>query len=296
MMGLAATLVLAALVPQVPSARPSHAAEPDSSLVADARTKPLAVREAIGEALVRSVRGGDSDRELFEARRLAAAYAVAWRDSFLLREVTRFTSWPVDRRAGKVWADSVRRAGIDAFSRDGAAAALAIWRRAFVVSEGVADTAGMAAIVGNIGAAFSIDGVWDSADTYLGRARVLAAAVGYVQVEANVAVVLGQGYEARGDLAGAREQYVRALALHERIGDSRGLAADYNSLGLLAEDLGAMDEARRQLEIALDLNRRDGRDDKAATNLVNLAGLATLAGDYARAEQFYHDALIVMCN
>src|SRR5207249_9547685 len=50
-------------------------------------------------------------------------------------------------------------------------------------------------------------------------------------------------------------------------------------------------EARRQFEAALVINRREGRDDVAATNLVNLAGLASLDGDFARAERLYRDAL-----
>src|SRR6266702_2107755 len=78
--------------------------------------------------------------------------------------------------------------------------------------------------------------------------------------------------------ARAKELYGRALVLRERIGDTRGVAADHNGLGLLAQRLGDMDAARREFETALAINRRDGRENAAATNLVNLAGLASLAG------------------
>jgi CHAT domain-containing protein/Tfp pilus assembly protein PilF len=288
---LAAPLLLAALLPQSPGLdRERVATASDSVLIAEARTRPLAVRESVGQALARSVRDGGPE-DLLLARRLATAYAVAWRDSFLLREVTRFVGWPADRRAGKVWADSVRRDAIATFSSDGATAALPAWRRALVVADGVADTAGMAAIFGNIGAALSVDGAMDSAEAYLGQARTLARAVGHVQVEANAVLLLGQGREARGELAAARALYARAVILHERIGDARGLAADYNSLGSLAQAVGDLEEARRQYEEAFAVNRREGRDELAATNLVNLAGLATLAGDFARADRLYRDAL-----
>ena len=79
-----------------------------------------------------------------------------------------------------------------------------------------------------------------------------------------------------------------------RIGSNprkRGTAADHNNLGLLVQRLGDLEEARRQFDTALALNRRDGRDDVAATNLVNLAGLASLAGEFTRAEALYRDAL-----
>jgi len=288
---LGTALLLAALAPQGPPADPLRIAKgPDSALVLEARTRPLAVRESVSAALTKSVRGG-GNQALLRARRFATAYAVAWRDSFLLREVTRFAGWPAERRAGKVWADSVRRAGIVVFGRDGAMAAVAVWRRALVVSDAVADTAGMATILGNIGAAFSVDGPADSAEAYLERARMLAAAIGHLVVEANAIGLLGDLREARGELADARALYLEALALRQRIGDTRGVAAAYNALGLLAQDLGDLDEARRQFEAALALNRRDGRNEVAATNLVNLAGLAAFTGDFGRAERLYRDAL-----
>jgi CHAT domain-containing protein/Tfp pilus assembly protein PilF len=218
---------------------------------------------------------------------------VAWQDSFLVWEVGRFAAWPRERRAAKLWADSVRRAGIAAFGQDGPTAAIAIWRRALSRAVSIGDTAGAAAVMGNIGAGFLEEGRPDSAETYLERARVLAEAIGDRRVAANAIGSLADVSADRGDLAAAREYYARALALRERIADTRGVAAVYNNLGLLAQTLGDVDEARRQFEAALVLNRRDGRDEVAATNLVNLAGLASLAGDFTRAQGLYRDALAI---
>src|SRR6266496_23736 len=214
---------------------------PPSSLVLEVRQRPLAVRDAVNESLRRS--------ELDAAAKIAAAYALAWRDSFLVREVARFVAWPAARRSAKLTVDSMRRVGITAFGRDGPAAAVAQWQRA------------------------------------------LAAAIGDLRVEANAVGALAGAREERGDLATAREYYARALTLRDRIGDTRGTAADHNNLGLLAQRLGDVDEAQRHFDTALVLNRRDGRDDVAATNLVNLAGLASLAGDFSHAEALYRDAL-----
>ena len=256
---------------------------PESALVVESRARPLAVREAVAWALAHN--------ELDAARRLAAAHAVAWQDPFLVREVARFAAWPPQRRAAKVWADSVRRAGVAAFGRDGPAAAIAIWRRALARSRAISDTAGIAAVSGNIGAGFLEEGELDSAAAYLESARRLAVLVGDVRVEANAVGSLAGIREEQGDLEPARESYLRALALRERIGDTRGMAADHNNLGGLAQTLGDLDEARRQFETALAMNRREGRDDVAATNLVNLGGLASLDGDFTRAEGLYRDAL-----
>lgn len=280
------SLLLATLTAQSPAAdslRVLALRLPASALVLEAKARPLAVREAVAEALART--------ELEAARRLAAAHAAAWQDSFLVREVARFTAWPAARRAGKVRADSVRRAGITIYGRDGPAAAIAVWRRALARSTAIADSAGTAAVLGNIGAGFLEDSEPDSAEAYLERARALAVTVGDLRVEANAVGLLASLSEERGHVARARDGFARAIALRERIGDTRGLAADRNNLGLLAQTTGDLEEARRQFEAALALNRRGGNDTFAATNLVNLAGLESLEGDFARAGVRYREAL-----
>src|SRR5437773_4922891 len=256
---------------------------PPSSLVLEVRGRPLAVRDAVNESLRRG--------EVDAAGKIATAYAVAWRDSFLVREVARFAAWPASRRVAKVVVDSLRRAGIKAFGADGPRAAVVLWRRALARATANGDSAGMAALLGNIGSGLLEDGPPDSASAYFERARALAAAIGDLRVEANAVGALAGVQEERGDLAAARQSYATALALRDRIGDTRGTAADHNNLGLLAQRLGDLDEARRQFDSALALNRGAGRDEIAAANLVNLAGLASLAGDFVRAEALYRDAL-----
>ncbi|HET9708188.1 MAG TPA: tetratricopeptide repeat protein, partial [Gemmatimonadales bacterium] len=280
------SLLLAALAVQSPAADSLRALATrvsETALVTEARTRPLVAREAITGALDRN--------ELTTAQSLAAAYALAWSDSFLVRQVAHFVAWPPDMRAVKVWVDSVRRVGITTYGANGPGAAIVVWRRALARATSIGDSAGIGSLAGNIGAGFLADGQPDSAEAYLTRARTIARAVGDYRVEANTIVALAGLSEDRGDLAAARDGYTSALAIQQRIGDTRGMAAAYNNLGLLAEGVGDQSEARRQFEAALMLNRTDGRDEIAATNLVNLAGLASLSGDFGRAERLYRDAL-----
>src|SRR5436309_3638890 len=128
---------------------------PATSLVLEVRERPLAVRDAVTESLRRG--------ELDAAGKIAAAYAIAWRDSFLVREVARFATWPAARRSVKVAVDSMRRAGIKAFGADGPHAAVVLWRRALSRATANGDSAGMAALLGNIGAGLLEDGELDSA-------------------------------------------------------------------------------------------------------------------------------------
>lgn len=215
------SLLLAALAIQSPGADsllrlatgPSEAA-----LVIETRARPADVREAVAEGMARAARTpAAAPVELATARRLAVAYAAAWRDSFFVREVDRFAGWPANRRDVKVRADSVRRAGIAVYGRDGPRAAITVWqvaRRSFVA---IGDSAGAAATMGNIGAAFLVEQGLDSAFNYLGRARAWAAAVGDLRVEANAVGLLAGVAEERGDLEAARVKYAEAMALRERI-------------------------------------------------------------------------------
>src|SRR2546430_12812298 len=100
---------MAALVVQSPAAdslRMLAARLPESALVLETRARPLAVRDAVTDALARD--------EIVVARGLAAAYAVAWSDSFLVREEARFATSPAERRAAKICAYTERRSRVAA--------------------------------------------------------------------------------------------------------------------------------------------------------------------------------------
>lgn len=224
------------------------------------------------------------------AKRLADSYDGIWHDEYLKRELARFTSWSPAQRTAKLWGDSVRLAGIAVYGREGPLAAIGVWRRALTRTLALPDSSGSAALLGNIGAAFAREARLDSAIAYLTRARTLAEAVGDFRVAANAVSELAGVSEWR-DPAAAREQYARAIALHQKIGDSRGLAADYNNLASLYRTAGDRDGARRKFEAALDLNRAAGRVAPAATNLVNLASLAAEVGAFGRAVADYREAL-----
>ena len=89
------------------------------------------MREAIIDALERAGRATDLDLgAIDEARRLALGYTRVWQDSFWVRQVDRFAEMSRERRASKRRGDSLRAAGVEAFTQRGATAALTLWRRA----------------------------------------------------------------------------------------------------------------------------------------------------------------------
>ena len=269
---------------------------PDSILADRARRRPDDAREALRRLLAGAAGGvTDSARasSLAAAERLAGAYAVAWGDSFLVRQIARFRSLSSREQKAKVSADSLRLAGNAALGSAGIDAAMRAWRESLRRFEALTDTAGIAAALGNLGVGFYHAEAYDSAETYLARSRELAERIGDNRTAGNAVGTLGSVSKDRGDLRQATELYARAGGLRERTGDFRGLASDQNNIGLIAQELGDLAAARRAFEAALAANRSAGRAEPAATNLVNLGNLASLEGDYAEAATRYREALAI---
>jgi CHAT domain-containing protein len=263
----------------------------DSALIAQAHDRPDDLREALRRVLALAAGAPPPAEPLTAAARLARAYAVAWRDSFLLREVARFDSWSVAERRAKVAADSLRRAGNAALGSAGIDAAMRDWRESLRQCGLLHDSAGMGAALGNIAAGFYQAGDLDSAAAYFARARILAERVGDHRTEGNAVGALASVQADRGEPRRAAELYARAADIRVLTGDDRGAAADRNNLGLMAQTLGDLDGARRAFSEALASNRRAHRDEPAAVNLINLGNLASLEGDYPRAAARYREAL-----
>src|SRR6266545_1669856 len=85
---------------------------PDSALVERTRNHPDDARDALRRLLAAAAGGAP----LAPAERLAGAYAVAWRDSFFVRQVARFRALSPADRVAKVAADT-RSAGESARNR-----------------------------------------------------------------------------------------------------------------------------------------------------------------------------------
>ena len=296
MSGLESLRLLAALAgmvqsPQAADQRTLAMGASDSALIVQAHGRPDDLREALRRLFGLAASDSQPAEPLAAAGRLARAYAVAWRDSFLLRQVARFESWSVAERRAKVAADSLRRAGNDALGRTGIDAAMLDWRESLRRCELLGDSAGVGAALGNIGAGFYQAGDLDSAAAYFARARVLAERVGDHRTEGNAVGALASVQADRGEPRRAAELYARAAEIRVLTGDDRGAAADRNNLGLVAQTFGDLDGARRAFSEALASNRRAGRDDPAAVNLINLGNLASLEGDYPQAAARYREAL-----
>jgi CHAT domain-containing protein/Tfp pilus assembly protein PilF len=252
------------------------------------------VRGALRVLLASAARGGsESSRatSLAVAHRIAAAVAVARRDSFLLRQVARFRILSRAERQATIEADSLRRAGRAAFGTMGNDAAMRILREAMRRFEALADTSGISAAFRGLAVGFYFAQEYDSAEAYLTSAHSLAERIGDYYELGGVLSNLGVVNERRGELRRANELYASAKTIFEQIGDQDGLRKIQINLGVVASGLGDLAGARREWESALAASRSAGHAEDAALVLRNLGLLAAQEGDYAEAGDRYREAL-----
>jgi CHAT domain-containing protein len=283
---------IAACVLIVAFARPAITQPAD--LVEKATKQPDTIRLELTRVMSDIARAGTDARRnalLIRAGRIADAYAIAWSDSFLVRQLRRFRSMPAIAQREWVIADSLRRAGNEALSADGAPAAMKLWRAGFRRATVLGEQSVIAPAMVSIGAGHYRIGDLDSAESYLKRASSLAGQIGDLRTGGNAIGILASVRKDRGDLAAARTYYRRAMAIRARSGDTRGMAADENNLAMIAQQQGDLREAKAAYERAAAINRREKRHSLLALNLSNLGGLARNAGEYARAESLFADAL-----
>jgi CHAT domain-containing protein len=266
-----------------------------AAIIGQVRRRPAEARALLGDLIAEAgrARTTDSDSIIRVSYRLASAYSVVWADSFPITNLARFSRMDPKQRSAKVSADSVRIAGNHAFGSKGVGPAIGLWREALRRSRAIADTPGVAAATGNIGAAFYHAAQLDSAERYLANARRIAESIGDQRTAGNAIGTLGSVARDRGDLREAERSYTTALALRERIGDVEGASADHNNLGLIATALGDASDARNHFMDALRIARENNLDEAIATALENLGNLSSNDGDYAGASKSYLEALAV---
>lgn len=266
-----------------------------ANLVGLVRTNPDEARRAAHDLFVMVARSTTPEQEeehLRAADNVGRAYAEAWTDSFLLRQVGKFSRWSAGQRANKLTADSLRLAGNDVYRTAGIEESLSLWWEALERSASLPDTVGMARSLGNIGAAFYGAGALDSAVVYLERARDLAVTVGDHRTAANGLTVLANVMYERGELSDASALYRRALEIRARIGDAYGAAADEHNLGLVYRELGDPDAARRQFKKAREINLEHGYRAEATDNLLAMSDVAVDIGSYSEAAELLQEVAV----
>jgi tetratricopeptide (TPR) repeat protein len=104
-------------------------------------------------------------------------------------------------------------------------------------------------------------------------------------------LLLSNGLEDEGDLAGARRAAEESLAIRRAIGDDNGTARTLNTLANVLDAQGDMRGARTRRDEALALFRKVGNRYGMAVATFNLANLMAKGGEHDAARTHYEQAL-----
>ena len=99
--------------------------------------------------------------------------------------------------------------------------------------------------------------------------------------------------QTEGQLEEARDQYGKARAAFEELGDKKNLAGTLHQLGMLAHDQGDLAEARKLYDESLAIERKLGDKSGIASTLHQLGALAEKQGDDRTALKNYVQALAI---
>jgi predicted ATPase/class 3 adenylate cyclase len=108
---------------------------------------------------------------------------------------------------------------------------------------------------------------------------------------ARVANGLGVLLDQQGEPETARRMFERSLAIWRELGDREQEARQLNSLGIVYRHLGEPERARELFEQAIAINREAGITHRLGASLANLGQLESAAGNYDRAYQVVREAL-----
>ncbi|HEX5123462.1 MAG TPA: protein kinase [Rhodanobacteraceae bacterium] len=135
--------------------------------------------------------------------------------------------------------------------------------------------------------------VQPAVDDYLVRALVLNSRAGDLAAEAETRNAQGYGFERLGQLDYAIEQYTRAAAIREKIGDKRGMVKSLRNLAIAEAVKGDRAAASANLDKVKAL--LEGMGDRASlADLYNDRGVvAEEQGDFNEALALYREALAI---
>ncbi len=95
----------------------------------------------------------------------------------------------------------------------------------------------------------------------------------------------------RGDLSAARDYYQQSWVLAQAVGDMKLMSAGINNLGLVAVEMGDYADAHGYYQQTLNLRQAIGDKHGIGAVLNNLGNVALNMGDYATARDYYQQAL-----
>lgn len=185
----------------------------------------------------------------------------------------------------------LHESGAVSFQRSDNPAALAAWEARLSVEERRGSRAGVAAAVGNIGAAHMGVRAYAKALEFQERSLRMKEELGDRVAAARTLSNIGITHRLLGAYTKALECQERALKTLEELGDRAGTATTLGNIGLVHSRLGAHGRALEFQERALKLKEEVGDRAGAAATLEHIGNVHENLGAYTKALEFHERAL-----
>jgi len=209
-----------------------------------------------------------------------------WAEGILSKPFDESRAACVPARAGALWA-----AGELAFAQGDLAPAAGRFEESLALYRGLADAAGVAAVLAELGQVARSQGDRDRATALSEEGLELARRLGASKVAAIALGTLGRLEGDRGDLETAVGLYEESLALFRKIGQAWGSAFMLANLAGAALRRGDLERARTLGQESLSIYGELGDRSGMALASVGLGDAARELGEEERAEHLYDEAL-----
>ena len=193
----------------------------------------------------------------------------------------------------QVEADLLFLRGIGQFNMSQFQVAILSWEQALIIYQEIADVAGEASSLNNLGNAYRSLGQYESALDFYEQSLAITREISDVAGEAFSLTFLGNAYRSLGQYERAIEFLQQSLVITREIGDVTGEAFSLMELGIAYHSLGQYERALDFYEQSLAIDREIGDVAGEANSLGNLGNAYHSLGQYERALDFYEQSLAI---
>lgn len=146
-----------------------------------------------------------------------------------------------------------------------------------------------------MGTIFRLNGMYDRAIEYIIKSKLNYEKAAFAEGDAWAAYLLGRIYADLKIPEKAMEYFREALGKYQKMaaidGKNNGVAICYEQIGLLNLESGNLDEARRNINLVLEIHNESGSDYGLSNAYKNLGRIEYHSGNYTTAENYLTRAL-----
>ncbi|MBX7154845.1 MAG: adenylate/guanylate cyclase domain-containing protein [Candidatus Kapaibacterium sp.] len=198
-----------------------------------------------------------------------------------------------ERQGNELRAHATRILGVVSWRRSDYPKALEHLNSSLLLSEEIADKAGIAKALGSIGSVHQNLSDYPKALEYYGKALSIAEELGNKAGVATKLGNIGSVHQNLSDYPKALEYYGKALSMFEELGNKAGVSIWLGNIGIVHQNLSDYPKALEYYGKALTIAEELGNKAEVAAWLGNIGSVHQNLSDYPKALEYYGKALTI---